>query len=537
MSFPLLLVFASFLAFWLARTIWRYFLELQKRNELGNRIFGPPAHPLLGNLHMFPKCSFDWTEFVINQSNQAIDQGQRVIRWWAAWKLAIWTLDAETSRVLLEHSTELKKGRDYEFYQQWLGLGLLLSDGPKWRHQRKYLTPTFHFSMLDHYAEVFNGQAQVLVQRLAPLQGQPQQDVAPLLTRCTLDILGEAAMGIQLESEQDQGAAYVRAVAQFNRLAHLFHTNMLYWVPGFWHLFGRGLETDRHVHTLKQFTQKVIVQRTTKDRMEPDENEKSAPVTEEDGAGPKRRRAFMDLLLEMEAQGQLTREEVREQTDTFMFAGHDTTATALGWTMWCLACHPECQRRVRQEVWEQFPLRLDEEEPPLVTAAAANELRYLDRCLREALRLFPPVPILERDLQEDLLIGGCLIPKGTMVIVSPLILHHNEKVYPSHWTFDPDNFLPESQATRSSFDFIPFSAGPRNCIGQRFALLELKIVLAHLLRRFRFTTDIRFLENRPALEAILRPEMGVPVRVESAAAEDEDEQITSSKQALEVGGQ
>jgi cytochrome P450 len=100
--------------------------------------------------------------------------------------------------------------------------------------------------------------------------------------------------------------------------------------------------------------------------------------------------------------------------------GHDTTANALGWTLWCLATHPECQNMARNEILAMaFGEKMD--------ANDVNELRYLDRCLRESLRLFPPVPVLERDLEEDLWICDKLVPKGTMVVVSPFILHHREK--------------------------------------------------------------------------------------------------------------
>jgi cytochrome P450 len=91
----------------------------------------------------------------------------------------------------LEHPTELKKGRDYAFFEQWLGRGLLLSDGQQWREQRKTLTPTFHFAMLNQYTAIFNGQARTLVGNLAKLEGQDkQEDIGPLLTRCSLDIIG-----------------------------------------------------------------------------------------------------------------------------------------------------------------------------------------------------------------------------------------------------------------------------------------------------------------------------------------------------------
>ncbi|KAH7698761.1 CYP4A5 protein [Aphelenchoides avenae] len=125
------------------------------------------------------------------------------------------------------------------------------------------------------------------------------------------------------------------------------------------------------------------------------------------------------------------------------------------------ATHPALQEKVYEEICSV----LGEGEVDL-TLDTINELRYLDMCVKEAMRIFPTVPFMDRRLQHDMELGGKLVPKGSSVLISPLIIHHNYTTYPQHDDFGPDNFLPERASQRNAYDYVPFSAGPRNCIGQ-----------------------------------------------------------------------
>ncbi|GMS81085.1 hypothetical protein PENTCL1PPCAC_3260, partial [Pristionchus entomophagus] len=196
--------------------------------------------------------------------------------------------------------------------------------------------------------------------------------------------------------------------------------------------------------------------------------------------------------------------------DTFMFEGHDTTAAGLGWTIWCLATHPKMQERAYREVIEELGENRDGD----IGREDMGKLVYLDRCIKEALRIYPPVPFVSRQLKRDFHLGDYSLPENSQVSISPFVVHRNESIYPNPLEYVPYRFLPEKEAKRNAYDYIPFSAGPRNCIGQKFAQFEEKIILAWLIRSFRFSSNKPFEARRFATEAILRPIDGIIVNVE-----------------------
>ncbi|KAF4525161.1 hypothetical protein B566_EDAN014752, partial [Ephemera danica] len=138
------------------------------------------------------------------------------------------------------------------------------------------------------------------------------------------------------------------------------------------------------------------------------------------------------------------------------------------------------QRRVVEELEEVFG---DSGRAPEM-ADLAN-LKYLERCVKEALRLYPSVPFIERSLKTDEILDNNAVPGGTTISVNLFIIHRDPEFWPDPEKFDPDRFLPENMQNRHPYAYIPFSAGPRNCIGQKFALLEEKVVVSTVLRRFR----------------------------------------------------
>eukprot|EP00058_Branchiostoma_floridae_P027882 XP_002613373.1 hypothetical protein BRAFLDRAFT_68359 [Branchiostoma floridae] len=195
----------------------------------------------------------------------------------------------------------------------------------------------------------------------------------------------------------------------------------------------------------------------------------------------------------------LTDAEIRDEVDTFMFEGHDTTASGLAWTLYCLARHPGHQEKCRREAQEVLQGGTE------VTWDLLPSLKYITMCVKEAMRMFSPVPMIFRQLESPLTFpDGRTLPEGARVVIGINTLHHNSHVWENHMEYDPLRFSPENSKDRHPYAFIPFAAGPRNCIGQHFAMNELKTAVALILQRFSLTTDDTLTEPIPVPKIIMR---------------------------------
>lgn len=178
----------------------------------------------------------------------------------------------------------------------------------------------------------------------------------------------------------------------------------------------------------------------------------------------------------------LSDENIRYQVVTFLIAGHDTTANTLAWTLYELSRNPDVEAKVLQEI-ANVGIRHD----AIPTTEQVSNLKYIHQVLKETLRRYPPVRMLGKYCKKDCIVpGGYRIRAGTHVGIHLMAMHLNPKVYPDPFRYDPDRWTPEEEQKRSRFAWLPFSTGPRACIGQAFALQEAKIVLAMWLHRFKF---------------------------------------------------
>ena len=171
----------------------------------------------------------------------------------------------------------------------------------------------------------------------------------------------------------------------------------------------------------------------------------------------------MDLLISAsENDNSLTDDDIREEVDLSMFAGHDTTASAMTWFLYCIAKHPKEQDLVTDELNQVF----GESDRPCTTQDI-TELKYLECCIKETLRLYPSVPAVMRTLTEEVKVGDYCIPTGVSVALMFYGMHRNPDIFTEPDAFKPERFLPEQSIDRHPYSYVPFSAGPRNCIGKK----------------------------------------------------------------------
>ncbi|KAM5237922.1 cytochrome P450 4F6-like [Ctenodactylus gundi] len=396
----------------------------------------------------------------------------------------------------------------YGFLKPWLGDGLLLSANDKWSQRRRLLTPAFHFEILKSYVKIFNRSADIMHAKWHRLvsQGSDRLDMFEHISLMTLDSLQKCVFGFNSNC-QDSPSEYIAAILELSSLIVKRHYQIFMHIDFLYYLTPDGRRFRRACDLVHDFSNAIIQERRR--------TLTSQGVSDFLKAKAKSKTLdFIDvLLLAKDINGkELSDEDIRAEADTFMFGGHDTTASGLSWVLYNLARHPEHQERCRQEV--QSLLR--DRDPTEIKWDNLTQLPFLTMCIKESLRLHPPVVVISRRCTQDVALpDGRVIPKGNICVISIFGIHHNPSVWPNPEVYDPFRFDPKNPQKRSPLAFIPFSAGPRNCIGQTFAMAEMKVALALTLLRFRFRPDAAEPRRKP--ELILRAEGGLWLRVEPLA--------------------
>ncbi|KAI6185357.1 hypothetical protein M3Y98_00014000 [Aphelenchoides besseyi] len=499
------------------RRLLSWIREQKRVIDLMNKIPGPGQCAL--KLSPDSLISTYQMEYFFRTYTEEKENNPGLLVLWLGPKPIVIIYQAETIKAILETTTHTNKPAEYEFLGEWLGEGLLTSKNRKWFTRRKMITPTFHFSILGHFIDVFNRQGQILIQSLEKEadSGYPF-DIYPYLKALALDVICEAAMGINMNSQLNENRSYVESVTIVSALIWLRIRSPWLWPKLFWFLSGYGVQFEKERRVVTSFTKQVIADRKLLHKQEREQDILNGNETKE-----RQRPAFLDLLLDMQITNGLSDEDIREEVETFMFEGHDTVSNTMAFFLIMVGHRLEIQDKIYEELCDIFADDMERD----ATTEDLSKMIYLNQCLNETMRfvlrhykkniryrMFPVVPIIGRNIEEETTINGYVIPKGVTAMVAPFATQRDRRFYHDPDTFDPTHFDPDNIRKRDPFAFIPFSAGPRNCIGQRFALNELKIVLSKLLRKYRIYGTLHEIENRGLTELILRPSAGTPVRIE-----------------------
>ncbi|KAG8177135.1 hypothetical protein JTE90_012016 [Oedothorax gibbosus] len=415
---------------------------------------------------------------------------------WISYVPFVCLMTSESIEEFISGTKNNEKAWSYDALHPWLGTGLLTSHGKKWKSRRKLLTPAFHFDILKDFLPVINEQSQILVNCLNKEISKEFIDIIPLMTYCSLDIICETTLGVSVGAQKNNESQYVISVKRITEIMMQKMINSLYWCDFVFYRTKLGKEFKKHLKIVHSFTRSVIKEKKEKFLRGEYESEK------------RKRKPLMDLLLEHHINSQdLTEEDIREEVDTFTFEGHDTTSMGMSWALYLIGLYEDVQLKIQEELNGIFGSDVDRE----VTTDDLNDMKYLDCVLKESQRLYPSVPMMGRNVSEDTDICGYKLIKGSTGNVLIYHLHRDEDIFPDPEKFDPDRFLPENSIGRPPYAYIPFSAGPRNCIGQRLAVMEEKTVIANILRNF----NIHSLDDRdkilPEPDLILKP--GGPLRI------------------------
>nr|WKR34928.1 cytochrome P450 CYP4BN80 [Monolepta hieroglyphica] len=397
----------------------------------------------------------------------------------------------------------LNKTDEYAFFDNWLGTGLLTSREKKWKKTRKMLTPSFHFSVLESFTDTFETNGDILVEILEKETDKESVDIFPFIAMSALDTICETAMGVSINAQRNPKSEYVYAVDKKCKLLIERTFSPIKTFSLLYMLTPEYYEDRRCVNILHKQTMGVI--RSRKAELKKTKKETQGHV---DDIGIRKKKVFLDLLLEATLDGRpLTDTEIREEVDTFMFAGHDTSASAMSFCLYCLSKHKDVQDRIIQEQKQIFGDSKDRH----ATYRDLQEMKYLEMAIKESLRLYPSVPYTGRKTDRDVVYkDGNIIPKDTGILIVIFCANRNPKYFPDPDKYDPSRFE-DTTAGMAPYTYLPFSAGPRNCIGQKFAWNLMKSILSKVLRNYEVQSCGH--ELSLAAETVLRSENGIKVKL------------------------
>jgi cytochrome P450 len=392
----------------------------------------------------------------------------------------VWITSSPLVRtVLLDERDKFRKLSTVRLLGPLLGRGLLTSEGAEWKWQRQAAAPLFRQQELLASTPAFVGAAQRLIERWRAA-GAAVQPIERDMRRVTFDVISATL----LPSADATAPVIERSMATFQRWAGwgiLYASSGLpAWLP------RPGMAASaRAVTTLRSAVRSLLAANgaSTKDDLMQRLREARDPET---GRAMGESQLVDNLL-------------------TFYLAGHETTARALTWTLYLLARSPEWTARLEDEVE-----RVTRGAP--LEAQHLAELALVQQVLKESMRLYPPVPMMTRQAAEDLELGGERLRAGASVVMPIYVIHRHARRWRDPDVFDPERFSPQNEAKLERYQYMPFGAGPRICIGMSFAMLEATAILATLVRHARFA-PVAGHEPYPVAGVTLFPRGGMPLRV------------------------
>ena len=385
---------------------------------------------------------------------------------------------------LVRHADDLVKTEDLRrVLGPALGEGLLTAEGAHWRWQRRGAAPAFAPARLGAFLPAMLAAAETTAARWAALGEGATVDIGHETTVTTFDVIVSTMLsgGAGLDV-----ARIERSVADYLAPTGWVFAYGLLGLPGWMPHPGQ-----RRAATARRYFRAAIRDAVARRR--------AAPAGEAD---------LVSLLLgsaDPDTGRRMTDGELADNIATFMAAGHETTANGLAWTLHLLSRHPEIEARLVAEV-----RRVAGDGP--VAPEHVERLAFTRAVFDEAMRLYPPAPLIARRAVRPFTLGPARIETDTVLVVPVYALHRHQALWDVPERFDPDRFSPERTQARHRYAFMPFGAGPRICIGAGFATLEATAILAVLLRRFRLEA-VDMLDPRPAMRVTLRPARPIHLRL------------------------
>lgn len=394
--------------------------------------------------------------------------------------------------VLVKHADQFYKTPALKkAAQDSIGQGLLTSDGDLHKRQRRLVQPAFHHNRIAAYADTMVNYTDDM---LDGWQNGQQIGILNAMMRLTMRIVGKTLFDTDVTDDADTigKAISIGIEATSERISRPLQ--LLDKLP---------TATNRQ----RREALKVI-----------DETIKRF-IEERKASGEDKGDLLSMLLMAVDEQdgGQMTNKQVKDEAMTLFVAGHETTANALAWTFYLLGQHPDVEQKLAEEIWNALGDRL-----PVL--ADLPKLPYLEMVIKESMRLYPPAWTVSREAQEDFELGGYTIPKGSILLMSMYIIHHDARYWDRPNDFLPERFSAANEASIPKYAYFPFGGGPRVCIGNQFAMMEAQLVLATILQRFHLAI-VPNQQVKPNALITMRPKPDIQVKLERREAVKKAEEV------------
>jgi cytochrome P450 len=412
---------------------------------------GPAGYPVLGSL---PNMWGDPLSYLLKS---ALEHGD-IVRLRFGPKIAHLLTQPEHIKYVLQDNQKnfSKETRGFITLRTFLGMGLLTSDGETWLRQRRIAQPAFHRQKIAALGGAMVRAAEAAAEGWGEhVERGRAIDVASEMMKLTLQIAGETLLSTDVSREAETVGRALTVMLYEARRRIVSSYVIPLSIPT-----KRNRQLTEAINALDGLVYRMINERRRS------------------GGGPEDLLSMLLNARDADTGEAMTDKQLRDEVLTIFVAGHETTANALAWTFYLLSKFPSAARKIRAELAEVLGGRSPSVED-------LPQLKYTSMVVDESMRLYPPAWMFTRAAREDDEIGGYFIPKGSFLFLSPYIVHRKPGLWEDPEGFDPERFAPERAASIPRFAYFPFGGGPRQCIGNTFALMEAVLLLAVFLQKYR----------------------------------------------------
>uniref|UniRef100_A0A1A9WWX2 Cytochrome P450 n=1 Tax=Glossina brevipalpis TaxID=37001 RepID=A0A1A9WWX2_9MUSC len=446
--------------------IVRFLTRWYKIFLIGFKMPGPMVVPMVGNIQMLSKLKPENLLLSLRNFREIYDQSFRL---WLGPELWVFLHTPQETRDVL-NNRNLSRPQAFQYLNALIGNGLLISEGNHWSMHRRILEPAFNINILNTFSESISLHTDILINKIRP-HGEKCLEVTDYLLSCTMDMIVHTSMGKNLQIQVNENEAYIQAFHRSNELLFQRMTNPLLFPDIIYRLTPMYLELKNSLKIIHELMANVVQERQEYLRS----NEKAF------AAVGKKQKSFLDILLtQTEIMGKIfSFQDIKDEVNTFILAGVDTTTSAMCYILYALAKYPQDQQKVYEEI------QIIQQSSELSANVNFNELqkyKYLDLFIKECLRFYTVVPLTGRQTTSSTRIGDRIYPAGVTVWINLYGLAHDPNLFEEPDEFRPLRFAEEKALT--PFTYMPFSGGPHICIGRKYSLMIMKIMTIKIMEQF-----------------------------------------------------